>query len=68
MYTVYAMVNGKVLATDKRFSSLKNVDKYISKKLEYSGFEIEREYDSIWGHELVSDYHTRFIVNQVTNN
>lgn len=65
MYQVYGIVNGVTVASNKRFSSLKNVDKYISKVLEYSGKEIEREYDSKWGHELVSDYHTRFIVNYI---
>ncbi len=65
MYQVYGIVNGVTVASNKRFSSLKNVDKYISKVLEHSGKEIEREYDSIWGHELVSDYHTRFIVSYI---
>ena len=64
MYSVNTVLNGVILR-NKKFSSMSNVDSYISKILFDNHYQISEEYDGINGHELVVDYNTRFYINKI---
>ena len=65
MYRLDATINGYIVVTGKRFSSLKAAYRYISSLLDTYSFQVEEEYDGLNGHELVCDYHTRFYINKI---
>lgn len=65
MYQVSAIINGEQVASNKLFSSLKKVDRYISGLLDTYEYQIQEEYDGINGHELVASYNTRFYVSRI---
>jgi predicted component of type VI protein secretion system len=65
MYEVVAIIHGEQ-AANKRFSSWKKINRYISDLLETYECQIQEEYYGINGHELVASYNTRFYVNPVS--
>ena len=65
MYRLDATINGYIVVTGKRFSSLKAAYRYISSLLNTYSFQVQEEYDGIQGHELVCDYYTRFYLNKI---
>ncbi len=65
MYRLDATINGYIVVTGKRFSSLKAAYRYISSLLNTYSFQVQEEYAGINGHDLVCADYTRFYINRV---